>query len=58
MNQKELVKEIINTIGKEINQSYPTRYVCEDESIINADVGCVENWFNEYTHVLIERYNI
>ena len=58
MDQKELVKEIINTIEEELNQSSEIRYVCKDNSIISSDVRCVKEWFNEYKYVLRERYKI
>lgn len=56
MSQKELVEEIINTIEEELKWSSQTRYICKDDSIISTDVRYVEDWFNEYKHVLRERY--
>lgn len=57
MDKKEVVEEIIKNIEEELNQS-PTElyYMCKDGSIISTDVGFVEKWFDEYKHVLRERY--
>lgn len=57
MDKKEVVEEIIKTIEEELNQT-PTElyYVCKDGSKISTDVGFVEGWFDEYKHVLRERY--
>lgn len=56
MDKKEIIEELISTIEHEIECSSSTRYICEDESIISTDVGYVSDWFNEYKHVLREKY--
>lgn len=48
--------QLIITIENEIENSDSTRYICEDGSIISTDVGYVYEWFDEYKHVLRERY--
>lgn len=56
MDKKDIIEELISKIEHEIECSYPTRYVCEDGSIISTSVGSVDDWFKEYKHVLREKY--
>lgn len=56
MNNKDLIEKIISTIENEFDNSNHTEYRCEDGPVILTDVGYVEGWFNEYKHILRERY--
>lgn len=58
MNERELIKELIETIESEINQSNSSYYNCKEGTDICTDVGYIYDWFKEYKKVLKNRYNL
>lgn len=56
MDKTKLVLEIIETIEKELAQSFSSYYECIEGNGICTDVGYIGEWFNEYKEMLKKRY--
>ena len=54
--EKTIIENLITTIEEELKNSTSTQYICENGSVIDTDVGYVEDWFDEYKHVLREKF--
>lgn len=56
---KQIIKELIDTIELELSKSPSSmEYWCKDGTLIEADVGYVLDWFDEYKLKLRERYGL
>lgn len=51
------VKELLDKIERELDNSTSIKYICEDGSVITTDVGYVEEWFVEYRKIIEKENN-
>lgn len=54
--ERKIIENLITTIEKELKNSTSTQYICENGSIIDTDVGYVEEWFDKYKNMLREKF--